>query len=46
MLELEVRREPVRGTEVSLEELMTHACGHLKCKVMLCEVSQIHRATW
>ena len=45
MLVLDGHGEPVRGAEDSLEELMTNACRHLKCKVMLCEVSQIHRAT-
>ena len=40
MLVLDGHGEPVRGAEVSLEELMTHACRHLKCKVMLCEVSR------
>ena len=45
MLVLEGRGEPVRGAEVGLEELMTHASGHLYCKVMLCEVRQMHRVT-
>ena len=45
MLVLEGRREPVRGAVVSLEELMTHAYGLLNCKVMLCEVRQMHSAT-
>ena len=45
MLVLEGHREPVRGAEVSLEELMAHACSHLNCKVMLGGVRQMHRAT-
>ena len=40
-----IYKEPVRDAEVGLEELMTHACEHLNCKVMLCEVRQMHRAT-
>ena len=45
MLVLEGRGKLVRGAGVSMKGLMTHACGHLKCKVMLCEVIQMHRAT-
>ena len=45
MLVLDGRGEPVRGAEVSLEELMTHACGHLNFKVILCDVKQMNRAT-
>ena len=45
MLVQERCREPVRGAVVSQEELMTHACGLLNCKVKLCEVRQMYSAT-
>ena len=44
-LVIERQGYPLRGAKVTLEEVMTHACGHLNCKVMLCEVRQMHRAT-
>ena len=45
MLVLERRGDPVRGAEVSLEEVTTHACSHLNCRAILGEVRQMHGAT-